>query len=119
MGRERGTFPNPANYEPLVAAPFDARSLVKTKADLIAADTWCQDNGEIWIYNGMLTVVCADGENNGLYILLNKAAFDQEGSWIKLADVSLINALEQRIDSIPTLENVQIIHGGDSNVEHI
>lgn len=86
MGRERGTFLNPANYEPLIAAPFDARSLVKTKADLIAAKTWTTADGDMWIYNGMMTVVSDDGANNGLYVLFNRKEYDKESSWIKLAD---------------------------------
>lgn len=40
MARYRGNFTVAANYEPLKAAPFDARALVETKADLTAATTW-------------------------------------------------------------------------------
>ena len=40
MQREFGTFPVAANYEPQVGAPFDARSLVKTKAALLDGATW-------------------------------------------------------------------------------
>lgn len=120
MARERGTFTVPSNYEPLKAAPFDARSLVQTKADLTAAPTWEQSNGDKWIYPGMLVVVCADvEENNGLYILSNDILYQQESSWIKLADISQIRMLQERIDKIPTLENIKVIYGGDSNVPTI
>lgn len=120
MARERGTFSVPSNYEPLKAAPFDARSLVQTKADLTAAPTWQQDNGDIWIYSGMLVAVCADTEeNNGLYVLSNAVLYQQESSWIKLANISQINELKERIDNIPTLENIKIIYGGNSNVATI
>lgn len=118
MAREKGTFQVAANYEPLIAAPFDARSLVKTKDDLTAPQTWRQANGDIWIYAGMLVAVYGDpiAANNGLYILSNPAAYDQEVSWTKFADIAQIEALEERMNNLPTLENVKIIHGGDSNV---
>lgn len=112
MGRERGTFLNPANYEPLVAAPFDARTLVQTKADLIAAKTWTTVDGDMWIYNGMMTVVCADGVNNGLYILFDKAHFHHEDAWVKIesTDISdlekVIQTLTERVDNTYTKTEV-------------
>jgi hypothetical protein len=69
MARKKGTFQVSANYEPLKAAPFDARSLVETKEDLFLADTWTI-NGIAWVYNGMLVAVFNDTEENkGLYLL--------------------------------------------------
>lgn len=112
MGRERGTFLNPANYEPLVAAPFDARTLVKTKADLIAAKTWTTAEGEMWIYNGMLTVVSADGENSGLYILFNRKEYDKESSWIKLADYQNVYT-KSEVDSL--LSTIYRVKGSVEN----
>jgi hypothetical protein len=53
MARYRGSFTVAASYEPLTASPFDARELVETKADLTAASTWQQPNGDLWIYDGM------------------------------------------------------------------
>jgi hypothetical protein len=40
MSRYKGLFQVPANYEPLIRGPFDARELVETKADLINPATW-------------------------------------------------------------------------------
>jgi hypothetical protein len=39
MGRIRGVFNVSANYEPLVGGPFDARTVVGYKSDLINEDT--------------------------------------------------------------------------------
>lgn len=116
MGRERGTFQNPANYEPLIAAPFDARALVETKADLILASTWTTPQGEMWIYNGMITVVYNDAENNGLYILFDRSAYDKESSWIKTADYAAIKkwvdellALEEKIENTYTKAETHLL----------
>ena len=114
MAREKGIFQVSANYEPLKAAPFDARQLVETKADLITEKTW-MNNGIAWVYSGMLVVVHKDPNelNNGLYILQNAENYALEESWLKIADITLINKLEKRIEDI---ENITIIYGGNSNV---
>ena len=117
MAREFGTFPVAANYEPQVGAPFDARSLVKTKAALMDGATWLQADGGMYIYSGMLVAVWNDiPENNGLYILKDRKNYSLEASWIKLADISQISALEEKINNLSTLDTIQIIYGGDSNV---
>lgn len=68
MARYRGTFSVAASYEPLTASPFDARELVDYKSDLIDPATWEQENGDIWIYTGMIVSVANDtDENNGVY----------------------------------------------------
>lgn len=87
MAREKGTFNVSANYEPLKAAPFDARSLVKTKADLTNIATWTINN-DIWIYDGMLVTVAQDANPkfNGVYRLVDAENFNFDGSWMKLAN---------------------------------
>ena len=57
MAREKGTFQVAANYEPLIAAPFDARMLVGVKSDLTAPQTWQDLRGDAWVYVGMLVTV--------------------------------------------------------------
>lgn len=102
MNRYRGTFAVPANYEPLVSGPFDARSLVFSKAALIDPSTWQQPDGTMYIYSGMLVVVSGDSvsENNGLYILQDKANYTLAESWLKLADQSKITALEESLQAV-------------------
>lgn len=116
MARIRGVFNNSANYEPLISAPFDARSLVALKSDLFLASTWQQSNGARYIYAGMLVCVYRDTEaNNGLYILKNVASFTKEEGWLKLADITQINNLNERVDK---LEETEGASGGlDINVD--
>ena len=108
--REFGTFPITANYELQVAAPFDARQLVKTKAALMDGDTWRQPDGNMYIYSGMLVMVIQDQDpsNNGAYILNNEIDYDLESSWTKLADTANIEAIQEQID------NLEISAGGAS-----
>lgn len=111
MAREKGIFHISANYEPLKAAPFDARSLVQTKADLLAADTWVV-NGIAWVYQGMLVAVAKDEnpDNNGVYMLIADD-YTLEESWRKYADARDVKALEEKI------ENIEISAEGSVTVE--
>jgi hypothetical protein len=102
MARYRGTFTAAANYEPLKAAPFDARSLVECKADLINPATWMQDDtGDIWTYVGMMVTVAQDidDNNNGVYILTGED-FTQSQLWRKCADERDIARLLEEIENI-------------------
>ena len=104
MAREKGTFQVSANYEPLKAAPFDARALVETKADLVSATTWIAD-GELWIYSGMIVSVGMDPvkENNGIYFLRDVSQFQSfELGWIKLADLEALLDLQEQLNNIST-----------------
>lgn len=101
MARYRGTFTVAASYEPLTATPFDARQLVDKKLDLINPATWEQENGDIWIYNGMIVSVGNDtDDNNGVYQLRNKENYTLEESWYKLAGADAIAHLQEQIDAL-------------------
>lgn len=103
MGRYRGTFTAPANYEPLKAAPFDARQLVEAKSDLTNVATWKQPNGDVWTYVGMMVVVSSDIElsNNGLYILKD-IDYTKTENWEKTAIKDEILALQEQIENLET-----------------
>lgn len=98
MARYKGTFTAVANYEPLVGGPFDARELVDTKADLIAAKTWQQPNGDLWIYEGMKVVV---KDEHALYILLNPISYFLESSWLRSANLEDVEAINAKIGTLP------------------
>lgn len=98
MARYKGTFVAPSNYEPLVGGPFDARELVETKADLIAAKTWQQPNGDLWIYEGMKVVV---KDEHAIYILLNPISYFLESSWIRSANELDIATIQELIGEVP------------------
>ena len=81
--RNNGTLGISANFEPQVSAPFDARAIVPTQADLLVAATWVANDGNTWIYVGMTVTVASDPTpaNNGVYILLNVAGFALLSNW--------------------------------------
>jgi hypothetical protein len=81
--------------------PLDAKSLVKTYADLTNLDTWTTDN-VVTAYNGMLVAVWLnkeDSSKNGLYCLYDpnvttalipataKPDVTKQENWVKLADI--------------------------------
>lgn len=101
MARYKGTFTVAANYEPLIAAPFDARSLVETRSDLINPTTWVRSDGGYWTYVGMVVSVSADIEssNNGLYILMDED-YTQLSNWRKCADEADIIKLQEQINNL-------------------
>lgn len=101
MGRFRGSFLNSANYEPLIAAPFDAREKVDYRSDLIAESTWQQTNGAKYIYDGMVVSVTKDLPMfNGRYFLIDRTKFNSYESWIKLANENQIVELQKQIDEL-------------------
>lgn len=107
MGRIRGSVRASTNYEPHIAGPFDSRSLVAYKNDLIQESTWVQNNGVAYIYNGMLVGVYNDSvENNGYYILLNKNEYQSFDSWCKIAHV------EQLLEIKKQLDDLSVVAGG-------
>lgn len=91
MARRKGTFQVAGNYEPLKAAPFDARAIVESKVDLITESAW-KVNDLVYVYNGMVVSVTSDvnAENNGVYVLLDAENYSTEDSWQKLALTSEI-----------------------------
>ena len=75
MARVKGTLGISANFEPQIAAAFDARANVPTKADLILSSTWVALDSGTYVYNGMTVTVSEDSTaaNNGIYVLLDTA----------------------------------------------
>lgn len=74
--------------------PFDAKSLVKTYAELLDSTTWTVD-GTLVAYNGMIVSVWLDtAENNGVYYLhdstvtttLGKPDVENSANWHKLGE---------------------------------
>lgn len=89
MARERGTFNFSASLEIKKEGALDARQIVNTKAELIQASTWLDDDNKIWLYNGLLVCVVADTDiNNGVYFLKDKDNYTTESNWIKVAAIS-------------------------------
>jgi len=85
MGRIRGIANFNANFEPQIASPLDARSIVEYKSDLILESTWQANDGIVYAYKGMIVSVVDDTTgNNGLYIL-NDDDYTIESNWNKIS----------------------------------
>ena len=101
MARYKGTFTVAANYEPLIAAPFDARQLVESRSDLINPKTWNRSDGTNWTYVGMMVSVSRDIEEsyNGIYVLIADD-FTQLSNWRKCADDRDVKRLLEEIAAL-------------------
>jgi hypothetical protein len=97
MARVIGAVTRNTNYEVSVKKPLDARSIVKTYADLTDRNNWINEAGNPIVYNGMLVAVWLNSEDpskNGVYFLqdasVTKATqtpdVTKEENWHKLSD---------------------------------
>lgn len=98
MGRIKGSFITSNNYEVEKAAPFDARMLVKKKADLTDPSSWSIAGR----YNGMIVAVGKDPEksNNGLYILTDVSNIESESAWLKFASLSDLVVMSENLENL-------------------
>ena len=84
------------NYEVKRNAPFDARMLRGTKADLTNPDSW---ESPVTMYAGMIVAVVNDSEsNNGVYIL-KRLPFTASTNWEKLADSASFELFQSKIEA--------------------
>lgn len=84
------------NFEPQATAPIDARQVITGgKAALTAEATWKSSDNNLWLYNGMLTTVFDDStaNNNGIYILKNKAGYATASNWLQLPTLTHVQSL--------------------------
>ena len=102
MSRYRGIFNLSGNYEPTVAGPLDARTVVEFFSDLTNPTTWTIASATPWLFNGLLVCVTNDPDPTkiGLYMLVDATNYTVEDSWRKIADIRDIEALNERIDQI-------------------
>lgn len=107
MARLAGVVSITTNYEAKIKAPFDARMLCKTKADLTDPKSWSYSS----TYVGMLVSVANDPDeaNNGVYRLkVDKP--EEISSWVKLAGESDFEAfteqLEEQLSNYVTEEQI-------------
>jgi sulfur carrier protein ThiS len=96
--------------------PLDAKSLVKTYAELLMTSTWT-DDGTLVAYNGMIVAVWLDTEaNNGIYFLhdsavtkpIHKPDVTNSANWHKLGGVNDLPGLTEQLSQMQEeLEAVQ------------
>ena len=98
--------------------PLDAKSLVKTFADLTSTATW-DNNGSSLAYNGMIVAVWLDNDTtkNGIYFLHDsnvktaRATPDvtSTANWHKLGGIDSLPGLADQLSSIQEeLDQVQL-----------
>ena len=68
MGRIRGLSSFSANFDILMAAPIDSRSVVDTVADLSNPEIWKSNDGNAYLYAGLLVAVL---EDKSVYMLVD------------------------------------------------
>lgn len=85
------------NYEVKRNAPFDARMLRSTKADLTNPESW---ESPVTMYAGMIVAVINDEieSNNGIYIL-KRLPFTTSANWKKLADSDSFAQFQAQIEA--------------------
>ncbi len=88
--------------------PLDAKSIVKTYADLTRIDTWQTPDGAFTAYNGMIVAVWlnnVDATKNGIYFLHDqtvttaraKPDVTNEANWHKLGGTKDLPGLAEQI----------------------
>lgn len=98
-------------YKYAAKGPLDAKSLVKTYADLLSEETWqVETNGRKvnGAYNGLITAVWlnkTDTSKNGIYYLYDESVTSvlstpdvtNANNWHKLADLSALTDLTAKV----------------------
>ena len=85
MTRPKGTYNISSNFEVKKKAPFDARQVVPTFADLTDPSSWADVDGNVWLFNGAIVGVAEDPSTTlrGIYLLIDADNYQNNGSWIK------------------------------------
>jgi len=128
MARVKGTLGISANFEPQIAAAFDARANVPTKAELILASTWTALDSGTYVYNGMTVTVSEDStaSNNGIYVLLDTAEIETSdfSGWLFIgsgggSSVDILNNVDNYVltatgNANQVEGNAQLVFEGDN-----
>lgn len=106
MGRNKGLLPFSGNFEPKSAEPFDGRDRVEFKNDLILESTWLNDDGNVYIYNGIKVTVYNDPDINnlGLYLLLDDD-YSDINNWVKIGKALKTDTVIETTGSIINIDN--------------
>ena len=81
-----GVFKFTGNFDVGLAAPFDTRIISSTKANLTNATFWDLDDGNSYLYKGLVVSVYSDSTdfNNGLWMLLDEYGHTDVNNWMKI-----------------------------------
>ena len=113
--REKGVASYSGNFEVQKAAPLDARQNVPTVAELILAATWTANDGIVYAYKGMFTVVNSDTTpaNNGLW-WLTASPYTTAENWKQIA--SSLGVIIDTYDNIKTIKDANSLVADTSYV---
>ena len=110
MARSKGLLPFSGNFEPQVAGPFDARTVVGTVAELVLAATWTAKDGNFYSPVGLQVLVNNDTEaNNGTYFLPVGKDYTVAGDWVKDGGGTAVLP-----DNVVTYNGLEPVNVGDS-----
>lgn len=84
MGRDKGADVKKSSFEPKIKAPLDSRLLAGLFSDLISSSAWEDENGDMWVYEGM-TVTVKERGLHGVYMLLDPDNYADIASWELIA----------------------------------
>lgn len=89
MSRLKGLLQISGNFEPQIAAPFDARSIVGEYQNLVDPLIWEAKDGTVYTYVGMVVTVTADADvtRNGVYYLSSED-YTVFANWVKIGEGS-------------------------------
>ena len=97
---------------------YQRRVVLQKKEDLFKEETWLE-NGEPWIYNGVVISVIGDQK---LYLLINKDNYKNESAWVEIGKtISLTwSNITEKPEFLETIEgDVDTIKSNLENLETI
>lgn len=112
-----GDFNFSGNLEVAKTAPLDARIVVNSVAELILPETWQDEKGGIWLYDGIVVSVVESGKY-GLYMLQNydpttaAEAYKTASNWVRLDGGALSGDVASKVASVTATPNKGIEIGG-------
>lgn len=122
--RPSGVATYAANFEPTGQVPLDARTVVPTKADLIASATYSSKN----YYKGMTVTVLDDGGKPAIYILQDPTKITEldYSGWVKaggnaeesgIGGVYVLPGCVFGLETDTSLEDVKAAYGSVSELK--
>ncbi len=94
MARIKGLVNCSVNFEVNKTAPLDSRTVVDTVLELTELNTWADESGKVWLYDGLVVAV---KENNGLYMLTGQdedpTAYSDSNNWHKIDATTVVDNL--------------------------
>lgn len=118
MAREKGTFNFSANLEVKKQGPLDARQTMITYAELTQAETWQDEDGKMYLFEG-LTVPVTSGSEKQIYMLTNPSQYNQTSSWLRVDAGAVKPTTSKPILQLEDLSLVKELYSSPTNYSDI